>query len=360
MVFRKRSTTSNAPSHTDKPQLGLRLHTSSERLHALEKERERLLRDVQKKKVQVDQMAEKAQESARVVFEKVAPIIAQTDALCLELHALFVELLAPGRLSASARKKVAKVRKILDERGMFGTADDPQHDAANDAEDLDESFGHDVDPFGPKPSFHQHSPQEVASAMPRGQGVGHESLRALFKRLALVVHPDRAAHETDREHRTAVMKQVTQAYDDGDLARLVELEKLWLGGATATSNGDDTVRCREIERIIRELRAQATHLGHELRLLKKSTMLVNTMNATLATAEAELDELKTTCTFVKSFRDGKITLAEFVLGPEIKPVDDSAMADVVFQFLTSGLAQHFAPGTSRARDPAKRGKPRKR
>ena len=49
------------------------------------------------------------------------------------------------------------------------------------------------------------------------------------------------------------MKEVTRAYEEGDLARLIEIESTWHGQQAPTEAGDSEARCRELERINREL-----------------------------------------------------------------------------------------------------------
>ena len=347
MVSRRQSTAAQQNlSCGDELQLGLRVHASGERLRTLLKERARLLRDIQKKKLQLDQAAEKTRQSAQAMLEKIAPLLARHDALCQELRELFDNLLAPGRLSVKAHKKVARVRRELEEDGLLSKPDDGLHEGAS------KPFEHDDDPFGPDPKHphHQHAPPEVASAAPRGQSAGHESLRTLFKRLALMVHPDRAAHEADRDRYTEAMKQVTQAYEDGDLARLLELEKQWQHGATLHVS-DDEAQWRDLERIVRELRAQATRLGRELRETKDLMMMVGPIDFLIAAIELDLNNLETMCDFVKSFRDGKITLTEFVRGPEMKIDNEIDLNAFIREVLTEQAAMY---------SPAKRQKPRKR
>ncbi|HXK17794.1 MAG TPA: J domain-containing protein, partial [Polyangiaceae bacterium] len=79
------------------------------------------------------------------------------------------------------------------------------------------------------------------------------SLRDIFRNLARAVHPDRAGHDGERARRTEVMKEVTRAYEEGDLARLIEIESTWHGQQAPTEAGDSEARCRELERINREL-----------------------------------------------------------------------------------------------------------
>jgi hypothetical protein len=50
------------------------------------------------------------------------------------------------------------------------------------------------------------------------------SLREIYRKLASALHPDRAADEADRAHRTAMMKRVNEANDARDLLALFSLQ----------------------------------------------------------------------------------------------------------------------------------------
>ncbi|HRI68193.1 MAG TPA: hypothetical protein PK156_28380 [Polyangium sp.] len=349
MTARSRSVTKQqSRQFAGEPRIGLRLHPAGERIRNLLDERERLLRTIGAKKVELDEYIEKARADAKAMFDKVAPFMERFHTASAKLQGLFDELLTPGRLSANARKKVGQVRRRLEREGLLEPIDDPTNDTTNGA-----PFDDDV-PFGPFGAAHadEHAHQDVESAAPRGQNAGHESLRALFKRLALAMHPDHAAHDHDRERRTEAMKQVTRAYEQGDLASLLELEKMWQQEGTLAANGDDEARCRELERTIAELRAQITHLDREMREARKLApppFVVRRIDMAVAQAKNEVAELETVCQFVESFRDGKISLTAFVRGPtielEVEEVDLQALAMHLFDEMTGFGSEH--PSRSR-------------
>lgn len=350
MTRRSRSTATKKPSFDATPRDSLSLHVSGQRFYALLRERERLLREVQVKKRRLERVIEETKASAQTMMEKLAPVIARYHELNAETHQVFDELLVPGKLSASARKKVKKIRRLLEELGLLSPRKEEPADPSEFAE------GEDDEPFeSPFGSPFQGS--EVRSAAPRGQEAGHESLRALFKRLALALHPDRATHENDRNERTEVMKQVTQAYNDGDLARLLELEKLWEQNGVATSTAGEEARCSELEQTIAALRRQSRQITAEHRAVKKSApsnIMGGAIEVMVRQVQRELEEFQIACDFVKSFRDGKITLAEFVRGPAL-PVD---MTPDFEAMIDEFAREHFGARRTRARKNASVGKSR--
>ena len=180
-------------------------------------------------------------------------------------------------------------------------------------------------------------------------------MRDLFRRLATAVHPDKAQDADSQEERTEAMKEVTRAYRDGDLARLIELEKVWLAGASQGPGNDEDEtarRCSSLEQTNRELKRQLKELDAKMRELKRSAPAEFAtalglggshgdaqLSSLLSTLEHVVEALRETRTFVQSFVDGKITCAQFISGPGTQDRDDEAeMAD-----LDDFLADIFGP-----------------
>ena len=57
----------------------------------------------------------------------------------------------------------------------------------------------------------------------------NKSMRSLYLNLVKMLHPDRAIDEGDRIIKEEAIKQVTKAYEDKDLSRLLALEAKWIG-----------------------------------------------------------------------------------------------------------------------------------
>lgn len=322
MARRRRVDSASLPLFESAPVTGLRLHAVGERLGALLKQREQLLAEVKRKQVELEAVNAQAATAAQEAAAQMAPIISRFEGLRAEIAAVFDELLAPGRLAARARKKVAEVRRSLIAQGLVspGAADLADGEGVRGSE-FDDGAAFEAGDFDAPPfSEGRRHEARVAPAPQHGQVPGRDSLRALFKRLALAVHPDRAQHESDRERRTEAMKEATRAYEDGDLARLVELEKAWQNGAQAPASADeDARRCAELEQTLRELNRQSRALTAELRDLRRQLredLLDEPVEHVIAGAEGELNDLERIRDFARDFRDGKITLAKFLEGPE--------------------------------------------
>lgn len=279
-------------------------------------ERTRLVREAQKKKRQLATVQQRADGDARAAVTRMAPLHERHEALVRHLTALFDELLADSRLSARARRQLIGIRSSLQMQGaVLSSSHDEQHD---DPADVAPDDWPGSGP-GKRPRRKAAAPQrdtELSGASQLGQG--RRSLRELFRSLARVVHPDRARHDAERARRTELMKELTRAYEDGDLARLFELESTWHSHETAADTGDPLLRCRELERVNRELLDQLRELTRQLRDAKqeaRDASLGLTPDELVEQAGRELAELQLVYDFVCRFRDGKLTLSELQRGP---------------------------------------------
>jgi hypothetical protein len=343
---------------------GLTLHASTEKVEALLKERARLLREVNKKKDQVTQARAKADREAQATLLQMAPLLARHDALVRDLAALFDELLSEGRLASQAREQVLEVRSNLVLQGIL-----PPLSGRGDARpphtwDDEATSGGRTEPAGESKgrpgkrsqarAAAENAQRDVASA--HQPGPERRSLRELFRSLASAVHPDRAREEPDRARRTEVMKEVTRAYEAGDLARLIELESAWQSERVLAGDGDPEMRCRELTRVNRELLNQVRALTRELRDVKREARDASPgpIATLIEQGEHELHELTSVRDFVRKFRDGKISLSEFARGPSSPFASD--------EFIAFTLESLFAEelNAEQARAPKRRGAQPKR
>lgn len=187
----------------------------------------------------------------------------------------------------------------------------------------DPEFGGDD---GPPPRDHAQPGDGGYSAAPRGAEPGRESLKAVFKRLTLAFHPDRTQDPKEKLARTELMQSVTHAYQTGDLASLLRLERKSVAPDADASAPGEAAQCLALERVLDELRVQLSELKNEARELERSEALQflsadvpgqpgKSLDRFLRTVEAELDELTRIRDFVAAFRDKKLTLDEFLCGP---------------------------------------------
>ena len=323
-----------------------------ERLRGLLRQYDRLLADVTRKRKTLERAREEVARVAAEVARRLDPIIEESRAIDAELHRLFAELLARPKLSKRARRAIRRVYDELQEDGILspepgartarGSDGAPGFDP-DDEDEADDDRGDDEQApgRGPRPSRRGSAAgDQVASAAPAG---ANPTVRGLFLRLARALHPDRAQDARERAVRTETMKEINRAYREGDIARLAELERDLkargaFGGSAASDGtggadaGDAELdkRCAALEQTNLALHQQLKGLRRDLRALRDSDM--GRMAADLgrrrgrsggvdpfadldADAAADLERFRMLRDHVGAFRDGEISLEDFLVGP---------------------------------------------
>jgi hypothetical protein len=150
-------------------------------------------------------------------------------------------------------------------------------------------------------------------------------------RLAEIFHPDKVKDNETQMTHTEIMKDINKAYKEGDLARLLEIERKYEVGETIDNNSEDdlTRKCKNIEQQNQILKNQYDKLKQELRLAKNTpegSMVadykkaakqgVDCITLMLETMQAQTKIVAEIRDFVQDFKDKKITIKEFLAGPE--------------------------------------------
>lgn len=326
----------------------MRLAEPPERLTALLREHDRLLEQAARRKRDLDRFSEEMQRTGSQMAARLAPLLAAFREVEDEIHATFAGLLAPGRLPRRTRGKVQALYQGLQEDGVLQPRDEGDERPAGEAWNDRAKHGPDafVDPESPPPGSGGFTASRPAA------GGAAESLRALFRRLAGAMHPDKVQHEEEKSRRTEAMKELTRAYEEGDLARLLELEKTWFAGETVALVDEIDQRCAALERTNEELRTQLRGLARTLRDLRRSEqgrMLrdlksmsrargVDPIACMVAEAEDDLRRFRAMRDFVRSFSEGKITVDELLAGAPGEGPDEwdpGEVADLLFDAIVN-------------------------
>ncbi|HKO92008.1 MAG TPA: J domain-containing protein [Polyangiaceae bacterium] len=300
----------------------LALHRSPARrkLDTLEKEHERLLSEIRKKKQARDASESAAREVAHALHARLRPLREALISAASEVHAIFQSLL--GEASPLNRRDKARVRRVYGP--LLQEHEQDAAEAAGSAHAGGTNRG-----GAPHQRRAGNEPAEAGYTAPKPQNGGPCLVRTLFRKLAQALHPDKVQDSGERATLTAVMKEVTRAYELGDVARLVELERSWL--AAALPNEPDAELARRTAQLLeanRELRQQLRALSAELKALRDSVGAslgargakqrgANDWTSELlfAELERELGEVKALRDLARSFRAGEIGLSEFLAGP---------------------------------------------
>jgi hypothetical protein len=319
-----------------------------ERLRGLLRVHKQLLDRIARRKKERTRLIDEARTLGAGLAAGLEPLAAACADLDKEIHALFGGLLARGRLAARKRKAVERQYLVLQNEGVISPGDDGgpafawAEDGADDGSDEGDGPGG-ASAGGPPP----HAGGSTA-ARPGGKGP-IESLRGLYRRLATAIHPDKVQDEAERTRRTEIMKEVTRAYGNGDLARLIEIERLWSASDEPVTTADDVAqRCATLERTNGELRVQLRELDAEVRELRRSPHgdLVrdrrrggDPVAELLAQARAERDDLARIRDHVSAFDRGKITFADFIAGPLAHEHEEPEDLDDGLRVVAAALAE---------------------
>jgi len=297
---------------------GLGLPSPSARLLSLRRRKAEVLKRIRAKKKEVSRL-ERAVEQAETIFgERVVPLIERCRELNRQIREDFGALLA-GSLTKREKRTVRSVLRALLREGIL--LDELDDDARGVARSTDEA---DVDDGAP---FAEDRSGGGYSAAPKGAQPNQDSLKALFKRLALALHPDRVQDDTEKLQRTDAMKGVVSAYERGDLEGLLQIERGWALPDSSKEPKDAAQEERTLERELEELAAQLVDLRRTARELRASDALQfvpdeqprrgkSSLDRLVVAVENDLDDLVKIRDLVVAFRKREITLAQFLEGPQ--------------------------------------------
>lgn len=312
-----------------------------QRLASLLREHRQLLSKIQQKKAERERLTAQLESAFSAWRHDGMPLLAELRALDQRLHALFAELLGREQQTRQSQKVVHSLYQELQASGVLSPSPDAQAEDASEEQPW-EAASEEGQPEGDSSGAAEESPPRATGGT-TAKRLSHEqggpSLRVLFHRLAEVLHPDKVQDPQEKAERTELMKELTQAYHAGDLARLIALERLWMvpedlgqGAILRAEDGELDRRCAQLEATNRALRTQVDAVKKELRALRRSPQAAFlaelkrlTMRSKEAPAQAWLEllraqreELGTLLNFVLRYRDGQLDLRDLQRGPQVE------------------------------------------
>ena len=154
-------------------------------------------------------------------------------------------------------------------------------------------------------------------------------------------HPDKVADGETQSQYTEIMKEVNRAYAEGDVARLLEIERQHhlqqeIDLAQTTKSQIERL-CLQREQDNQLLRAQYENLKKELRTARHTPQGeivkdyracqkqgIDAVAEMILELESQVKKIERIRNFVRDFRDRKITIKEFLGGPIGTPVPEEA------------------------------------
>lgn len=314
-------------------------------LEGLEKEHQSLLKQIKKKRTELNNFVEKMRSLATEVFHRVSPNMQTMAELDAEIHALFTEILNTRKMGKQTQKNIQSLYRSLQMGGIISYKHIEEEKENDDNEELDELF-EDNDSQENHQRRRQFWEAEQDSESPTVARTDESrKIRQTFLRLAEIFHPDKVKDNETQMTHTEIMKEINKAYQDGDLARLLEIERKYEVGETIDNNSEDDLsrRCRNIEQHNQILKNQYEKLKQELRLAKNTpegSMVadykkaakqgVDCIELMLETIQSQTKIVAEIRDFVQDFKDKKITIKEFLAGPEsLRSVQEDMMEELL-------------------------------
>jgi quinol monooxygenase YgiN len=193
-------------------------------LEGLEKEHQSLLKQIKKKRTELNNFVEKMRSLATEVFHRVSPNMKTMAELDAEIHALFAEILNTRKMGKQTQKNIQSLYRSLQMGGVISYKPIEEEDDDDD-EELDELF-EDNDSQENHQRRRQFWEAEQDSESPTVARTDESrKIRQTFLRLAEIFHPDKVKDNETQMTHTEIMKEINKAYQDGDLARLLEIER---------------------------------------------------------------------------------------------------------------------------------------
>ena len=263
----------------------IRLSAPAERLRAAQQLRDSLLAKVTKRKAALVAAEAEADEATARIASVMEPRWNKLHAFDDEIHQLLDTLTSDPARQPRERAALLRLYHSLQKNGVISRR--AERDARRAAEPPGtEGEGRGKGGAGGKggkgggtatfPGWDL--PEQEAASAQRPPESQHGGLRALFRRLVEAFHPDKVRDEKEKAERTEVMKDITEAYRRGDLARLLELERL--GALRAFEDflaDDDTVDPEQLDRRLvaldqscDELRQQLQEIDRAVRAVRRS------------------------------------------------------------------------------------------
>ncbi|NER20046.1 MAG: J domain-containing protein [Symploca sp. SIO1C2] len=320
------SSSSNGTSTTS-----LALPSSYRRLEALKKDQQWLLKQTKRKRTELNNFVEQMRSLATEIFKQGNPHLKNLTALDQEIHSLFEEIFRTRKFGKKAKKTIEGIYRSLQLGGIIS----PKFNNQAGETELDELFENQE----PEPNFNFKSeensepdteerqefpPQQVAKTQES------RKIRQTFLRLAEIFHPDKVMDSENHLRHTEIMKEINRAYQDGDLARLLEIEQQHQAGESIANETEDEITrsCNRLEQENQFLKNQYENLKRELRLVKKTpegVMVsdyrkakregIDPIAEMMEQMESELHGIEQLRDFIRDFRDKKVTIKEFITGP---------------------------------------------
>ncbi|MBH8576827.1 molecular chaperone DnaJ [Nostocaceae cyanobacterium CENA369] len=339
---------SGSSTSQSKPAKSLALSSFHIRLEVLEKEHQWLLKQIKRKRTELKNFVEQMRSLATDIFHQCNPSFQKIVDIDREIHTLFDEIFSTRKFGKQTQKDVEGIYHSLQLAGIIS----PKLEKEDADAELDELFEteekeNDFSEEETGKDYQEREAQQEIESPVVNKNDSSRKIRQTFLRLAEIFHPDKVTDGETQMRHTEIMKEINKAYQEGDFARLLEIERQHQVGENINLNNEDdlTRQCNRLEQENEFLKNQYETLKRELRLVKNTPegeMVsdcrkaakegIDPMEQMLKQVEAQIQVISSIRDFVRDFREQKITIKEFLRGPEVlRSLNREIMEDLLEQ-----------------------------
>jgi len=202
----------------------------------------------------------------REVSSNVSRSMEKTDAIHLEIMEL---LKACKKLKGIKKADEEQIDMLIDEMQEMKENDEFENFRRNKAAEEDPEFEEEQ-----RAKMHDIFQQFQVKPDEKEQ----RNIRKIFITLSTNFHPDKARNDKEQKDYHSLMQQINEAYQSGDIDKLLELEKIYLSDKIVDFTGKAVtvdMLTQEIERLTRDLnfiKNQAKRISSEIKSLRKSEL----------------------------------------------------------------------------------------
>jgi hypothetical protein len=310
------------------------------RLNFLEKENDKLIKQIESSRNKLNKLNDSIQEVGIQITQRIAPFRQKILELDRQIHEVFKEIFTGRKLGKKSRKDIESVYYHLQADGLISPQQIPFEREVFEVDDTED---------GNWNNHKAHYHHEVTEDIIKPDRDELKKIRQLFLRLAESFHPDKVTDPTEKEYRTEIMKEINLAYQNADLARLLAIEKQQeLESIIDRDSHDDLTRhCAKVESENAFLKEQLATIKQKLKLTKKTQQGEMTavfkkitkyggdpIAEALREVEAHVDVVEQLHKFVLDFRDRRITIQEFLRGPSALMQQQMSEEELMLEFLS--------------------------
>ena len=308
------------------------------RINSLNEKHKKLMTQIKRKKTELSNLTQQIQILNQEMFNKSRQFDEKINNLDREIHALFEKILSKKSLGKRQKQKVIDIYRTLQLTGRISLRPDYffESSSANFQDDVRDNWEYSTEKDFFEDNYDDDQNDSKFYEQPDiSQPRPSRDLRKIFLKLADQFHPDKATEEETRVLYTEIMKEINVAYQTGDLARLLEIEREKNQETLNFNQNDSEKECERLGKEIELLSQQYEQVKAELREVKNTpqgNMVKQYRKAKqngqdfikimLEETKLEISYLKKLRDFVKDFKNKKITLKEFVEGRTSVTVDN--------------------------------------